>query len=79
LYLEKAPFLTSLFTREFLSKTTWLPSQREDKLKGRHFDTVQVTEAESGGAEQPHRTRLTECIYKMAEVSLGGEEEYGGQ
>jgi hypothetical protein len=36
----------------------------EDKTE-RH--TVEVTDRTVGGAEQPHRTRLPRCVYRMAE------------
>jgi hypothetical protein len=31
-------------------------------LKGSHFDTIEVIEAETGSAEHPHRTRLPRYI-----------------
>jgi hypothetical protein len=53
---DNAPPLTSLFTREFLTKSnitvvstepTFLFARLKIKLQGRHFDTIEVIDAES--------------------------------
>jgi hypothetical protein len=57
--------------RNFLPEITWLSSpptyfflilRLKIKLRGRHFDAVEVIKAESGGAEHPHITQLPGCI-----------------
>jgi hypothetical protein len=70
--------LTTFFTREFLNvnNMTVVPHppifsfpRLKIKLKDRHFDTIEVIEPEfAGGAEHPHRTRLSGCIYRVVEV-----------
>jgi hypothetical protein len=71
-YHDNAPSHTSSFTREFfLPRTTWLSSPThpiflfprfEIKLKGRHFDTTEVAEAES----QTVLNTLTEQDFQVA-------------
>jgi hypothetical protein len=66
LHHDNAPSRIFSFKRGFLSFPTQpyfsLFPRLKIKLKGRHFDAAEMMEAESGGAEQPHRTRLPGCI-----------------
>jgi hypothetical protein len=79
LHHDNTPFPTSFFTREFLTKNkiTLVPHppyfslfpRLKIKLKGRHFDTIEVIEAES----QAVLSTLTEhdfqnAFLKMAET-----------
>jgi hypothetical protein len=70
LHHGNAPFHTSFFTKECLTKNnmTVVPHppcfslfpRLKIKLKGNHSDTNEATEAESQ-AKHPHRTRLPGC------------------
>jgi histone-lysine N-methyltransferase SETMAR len=62
----------------------FLFSRLKIKLKGRHFDTIEVIEAESQAVLNPHRIRLSSCTEKWQNrwerciCAEGGHFEGGG-
>jgi hypothetical protein len=75
---ENSTNYTSFFTREFLTKNDMalvyhspqfsMVSQMKIKFKGRHFDTVEVIEAESQAVLNTHTEHNFRNAFEVAEA-----------